>query len=129
MASRRRNKKVNKHRVQNKIWIMVMAAVSILSISLLFSFGGAGIVSFGQITGSATLQCQHSFDGITCSDNTDYNMADLGCENNQVIVCTNECEIQRAKIGGDELCATYCENYCMSEADAQKLKSVQVSLV
>jgi len=128
MASRRRRKQVNKSKSPTTTWIIIMAAVSILSISLLSSFGGASIVSFGQITGSATLQCLHSFDGITCSDNTDYNMADLGCENNQVIVCTNECEIQRAKTGGNELCATYCEDYCVSEVDAQKLKSTQVHL-
>ena len=54
MASRRRRKQVNKNKSRNTTWIIIMAAISILSISLLSFFGGAGIVSFGQITGSAT---------------------------------------------------------------------------
>ncbi|MEK6923557.1 MAG: hypothetical protein AABW84_02600 [Nanoarchaeota archaeon] len=124
--------KKNIDKSHNVIWLIGISVLLLVGVNLLFFFSeitASSYNSFGPVTGSAVFTCTYTFDGVHCSDGSDYMIAELGCPVNTNIICTNECEIERSKTNDGRLCQTYCTNYCLSSEDIQKLKETAVHLI
>jgi len=120
----------NIHKAHNIIWLIGISILLLIGVNLIFFFTEiSGFGGFGAVTGSAVFTCTYTFDGVHCSDGSDYTLAELGCPADTNIICTNECEIERSKTNNGQLCQTYCNNYCLSTEDIKKLKATTVDLI
>ncbi|MEM4248657.1 MAG: hypothetical protein QXH80_05275 [Candidatus Nanoarchaeia archaeon] len=98
--------------------------VLIVGVNIVLFFGDLfGIGGSNAITGFAALSCQNTVGGVSCSDGSHFSLKPMtaGCASDLKQVCTNACEIERAKSGDDRTCPEYCADFCLPESVAKNL--------
>ena len=101
---------------------MPFVAVAICVVLIIVFMGLALSGGTDAITGFATSSCKNVIGGIDCGGELYPFKGDAPCPQDTVVVCTNLCEIDRLMNHDDRICPTYCIEYCMPPAIANKLK-------
>lgn len=93
------------------------AIVIVVGLNLAMVFGDMFKLGGGlqMISGFAVAECQNTVGGVACSNGVMYEVKpqSQGCSDNQVPVCTNACELERANVGDDRICPSYCTEFCL----------------
>ena len=67
--------------------------------------------------------CQDTVGGVKCgSDFYETKSMQAECEEGKVLVCTNACELSNLQGEENIVCPSHCEDFCVAEEIAEKLK-------
>ena len=109
--------------------IIGFAIVLVVALNILIVFGDMFKLGGGlqMISGFATAECKNAVGGISC-DGTLYPVKPQseGCTGDNIPICTNACELERAQNSDDRVCPSYCTEFCLPiNLAAQILNSKQ----
>jgi len=100
--------------------VLVVGVNIVLVFGDLFHIGGSN-----PITGftTASTSCKNIVGGISCSDGSQFELKPVSgdCAPDLTQVCTNACQIEKAKVGDNRVCPDYCADFCLPAAIAKKL--------
>lgn len=90
--------------------VLVVALNVVMVFGDMFKLGGG----LQMISGFAVSECKNTVGGVAC-DGITYasKVQSEACPEDNVPICTNACELERARMGDDRICPTYCTDFCL----------------
>ncbi|MFH0868708.1 MAG: hypothetical protein V1839_00615, partial [archaeon] len=104
--------------------LLGFAIIIVVALNLALVFGdmfklGGGV---GMISGFASAECKNTVGGVDCGGVTyAVKPESEGCADDLIPICTNACELARAKANDGRICPTYCTEFCLPQDVAESV--------
>jgi len=100
---------------EDKLLVLIgFGIVLVVALNLVMVFSDMFKLGSAPLSGFAVAECKNTVGGVSCGGTTyEIKPQSEACPEGDVPVCTNACELERARVGDDRVCPTYCTEFCL----------------